>query len=282
MTSWGIGDDADTASPVLGLLAGAVGIALTGRLLKRARREINTVVRRGEWLTASALAFSHGANDAQKTTGVVALLLLTTGHHSAFTVPIWVRLMAAASLTIGTTFGGWRIVRTLGSGVFRMAPLDGLVSLGGSAAVILAGACRRLQCGRRRNSTTRPPCALVGGARDRGRMVDRAADLCRGGRRGLSSVEGNHMKFPRAWFLPEAHDVLGTLTAQLDVVETILGLLRAWCAGTGGEKAVAQLRSRLGTEHDTRRRLQTQVRERIEWCPMMCAHSLTSQGAALC
>lgn len=91
-------------------------------------------------MTASALAFSHGANDAQKTMGVVALLLLTTGHLSAFTVPIWVRLMAAASLTIGTTFGGWRIVRTIGSGVFRMAPLDGLVSQGGSAAVILAGA----------------------------------------------------------------------------------------------------------------------------------------------
>ncbi len=109
-------------SPVLGLLAGAVGIALAGRLLKRARREFNVVVRRGEWLTASALAFSHGSNDAQKTMGVVTLLLLTTGHLSAFSVPIWVRLMAAASLTIGTAFGGWRIVRTVGSGVYRMAP----------------------------------------------------------------------------------------------------------------------------------------------------------------
>lgn len=68
------------------------------------------------------------------------------------------------------------------------------------------------------------------------------------------------MKLPRAWFLPEAHDVLGALTAQLDIVETILGLVRAWCACTGGEKAVAQLRSLLGTEHDTRRRLQAQVR----------------------
>jgi PiT family inorganic phosphate transporter len=127
-------------SPVLGVLVGAVGIVLAGRLLRRARREFNVVVRRGEWLTASALAFSHGANDAQKTMGVVALLLLATGHLASFSVPIWVRLMAAGSLTIGTAFGGWKIVRTVGSGVYRMALLDGLVSQGGSAAVILAGA----------------------------------------------------------------------------------------------------------------------------------------------
>jgi inorganic phosphate transporter, PiT family len=127
-------------SPVLGVLVGAAGIAVAGRLLRRARREFNRVVRRGEWLTASALAFSHGANDAQKTMGVVALLLFATGHLSSFSVPIWVRLMAAGSLTIGTAFGGWRIVRTVGSGIYRMTPLDGLVSQGGSAAVILAGA----------------------------------------------------------------------------------------------------------------------------------------------
>ena len=72
--------------------------------------------------------------------GVVALLLLATGHLSSFSVPIWVRLMAAGSLTIGTAFGGWKIVRTVGSGIYRMTPLDGLVSQGGSAAVILAGA----------------------------------------------------------------------------------------------------------------------------------------------
>ena len=127
-------------SPVLGVVVGAVGIAVAGRLLRRARREFDRVVRRGEWLTASALACSHGANDAQKTMGVVALLLLATGHLSSFSVPIWVRLMAAGSLTIGTAFGGWRIVRTVGSGIYRMTPLDGLVSQGGSAAVILAGA----------------------------------------------------------------------------------------------------------------------------------------------
>lgn len=91
-------------------------------------------------MTASALAFSHGANDAQKTMGVIALLLVATGHLNRFEVPIWVRLSAATALTIGTMFGGWRIVRTVGHGIYRMRPLDGLVSQTSSAAVILTAA----------------------------------------------------------------------------------------------------------------------------------------------
>jgi PiT family inorganic phosphate transporter len=127
-------------SPLLGVIAGVAGILCARRALRRARRRIETPLRRGEWFTATALAFSHGANDAQKTMGVVALLLFATGHLPAFQVPVWVRLMAAVSLTIGTALGGWRIVRTVGSGVYRLTALDGLVSQGGSAAVILAGA----------------------------------------------------------------------------------------------------------------------------------------------
>ena len=127
-------------SPVLGVAVGFGGIYVGRRLLRRARREVNGVIRKAEWLTAAALAFSHGANDAQKTMGVVTLLLVAEGHLSTFAVPIWVRLAAAACLTVGTAFGGWRIVRTVGSGVYRMQPLDGLVSQGGSAAVILVGA----------------------------------------------------------------------------------------------------------------------------------------------
>lgn len=68
------------------------------------------------------------------------------------------------------------------------------------------------------------------------------------------------MRLPRAWFLPETHDVLGTLTAQIDIVQTVIGVLRAWCAGTGEEDTIAQLRSLLATEHETRRRLHIQVR----------------------
>lgn len=127
-------------SPLIGFAACAALSAAAARLLRRARSRITPLVKRAQWVTASALAFSHGANDAQKTMGVVTLLLLSAGHLDSFTVPLWVKLAAAASLTAGTALGGWRIVRTVGRGVYRMQPVDGLSSQAGSAATILAAA----------------------------------------------------------------------------------------------------------------------------------------------
>ncbi len=127
-------------SPLLGFTAAFVAARATRRALRRARREIGQALRRSEWATAAALAFSHGANDAQKTMGVITLLLVADGHLSSFTVPLWVKLLAAASLTLGTMVGGWRIVRTLGRGVYRLRAQDGLVSQSVSAGIILGAA----------------------------------------------------------------------------------------------------------------------------------------------
>ncbi|MEU5266723.1 inorganic phosphate transporter [Amycolatopsis sp. NPDC021455] len=127
-------------SPLLGAGLGAAADLLVRRALRRARRGVDTVLRRAEWLTAGALAFSHGANDAQKSMGVITLLLVATGHLGAFAVPLWVKLVAAAAMTLGTASGGWRVVRTVGRGIYRMRPADGLASQGSSAAVILAAA----------------------------------------------------------------------------------------------------------------------------------------------
>ena len=127
-------------SPVLGFGAGYVLQRGARRLFRRARRGAVVVIRRAEWVTASALALSHGANDAQKSMGVITLLLVAGGHLRRFSVPLWVVLVCAAALTAGTTLGGWRIVRTVGSGIYRIRALDGLVSQAGSAGVILAAA----------------------------------------------------------------------------------------------------------------------------------------------
>jgi PiT family inorganic phosphate transporter len=127
-------------SPMLGFAAGFIGNRVARRALRRATRRIDRPIRRAEWVTAAGLAFSHGANDAQKTMGVMTLVLVASGHLDHFAVPLWVKLAAATSLTIGTSLGGWRIVRTIGRGIFRMRPLDGLVSQAGSAAVIWSGA----------------------------------------------------------------------------------------------------------------------------------------------
>ena len=127
-------------SPLIGFGVAFVGIRLARRGLRRARHDVVGVVRRGEWASAAALAFSHGANDAQKTMGVITALLVAEGRLDAFVVPPWVRLTSAVALTLGTLAGGWRIVRTLGRGIYRITSLDGLVSQSGSAAVILGGA----------------------------------------------------------------------------------------------------------------------------------------------
>lgn len=127
-------------SPVLGFGVAFAFDRVAVRSLRRARRRMNSTLRRGEWGTAAALAFSHGANDAAKTMGVITLLLVATGHLPTFSVPLWVTLAAASALTVGTAFGGWRIVRTVGRGIYRLRPLDGLVSQGSSAAVILSSA----------------------------------------------------------------------------------------------------------------------------------------------
>ena len=127
-------------SPLLGFTVGFAGRRLAARALRRARREVQLPLRRSEWATAAAVAFSHGTNDAQKTMGIITLMLVAHGDLSAFVVPWWVKLDAAVSLTVGTRVGGWRIVRTIGTRIYPLRPLDGLVSQASSAAVIFAAA----------------------------------------------------------------------------------------------------------------------------------------------
>ena len=124
-------------SPVFGFFVGFVGRLGAERALRRAPRKIETSIRRSEWGTAGALAFSHGTNDAQKTMGVITLLLVSQGYLASFTVPLWVKLLSAAAITLGTSAGGWRIVRTIGRRIYPLRSLDGLVSQGSSAGVIL-------------------------------------------------------------------------------------------------------------------------------------------------
>lgn len=123
-------------SPLLGGLAGWMGEYVARRSVRRAHRRVNLPILRGEWLTSSALAFAHGTNDAQKTMGLITLALVATGRIPSFVVPLWVKLVCAIALTAGTALGGWRIVRTLGRGIYRIRPLDGLVSQAASALIV--------------------------------------------------------------------------------------------------------------------------------------------------
>ena len=128
------------ASPLLGALAALLTIRALRRLARRATRRWRGPVRGAEWTMSAALAFSHGANDAQKSVGVIAALLLADGQIHTLATPIWVKLACAAALTTGTTLGGWRIIRTVGRGIYRIQPIEAVSSQIASTAVILGGA----------------------------------------------------------------------------------------------------------------------------------------------
>lgn len=123
-------------SPLLGALAALLAIRALRRAARRGTRRLRGPVRGAEWGTSAALAFSHGANDAQKSIGVVAALLLATGHIDTLAAPLWAKLACAGALTAGTALGGWRIIRTVGRGIYRIQPVEGLASQTGSAGVI--------------------------------------------------------------------------------------------------------------------------------------------------
>jgi len=124
-------------SPLLGLAFGFVLSRLDARALRRASRQVKRPLVRAEWAMSAALAFGHGANDGQKAMGVVAALLVAGGELSTFSVPLWVKLVCGASLTIGTAFGGWRIIQTVGRRIFGLSSLGGFASQSAATAVVL-------------------------------------------------------------------------------------------------------------------------------------------------
>jgi inorganic phosphate transporter, PiT family len=127
-------------SPVLGLAAGFVITRLTYFMARRTRPSINWFFRRGQILTGVALALSHGANDAQKTMGIITLGLLVNGSIDHFEVPLWVIALSATAIALGTATGSWRLIRTLGGRFYKIRPIHGFCSQIASAAVILTAA----------------------------------------------------------------------------------------------------------------------------------------------
>jgi PiT family inorganic phosphate transporter len=122
------------ASPVIGFAGAFVLVILIYRLFFRASPGMaHRGFRYGQLVSGTWVAFTHGANDAQKTMGVIALALYTHGSISTFYIPTWVKVVAALTIGAGTYVGGWRIVRTLGQRIYKMAPEHGF------AAQIAAG-----------------------------------------------------------------------------------------------------------------------------------------------
>jgi PiT family inorganic phosphate transporter len=115
------------ASPLIGMAVAVVLIVITSWLFKPvAANSADRLFRRLQLVSAAAYSLGHGANDAQKTMGIIAVLLFSTGYlHGEFYVPFWVVLSAQAAMALGTLMGGWRIVHTMGSKITRLTPHQG-------------------------------------------------------------------------------------------------------------------------------------------------------------
>jgi len=127
-------------SPIIGLIVGMLIMRLVLHFCQWASPGINAFFCRAQWVTALILGLSHGTNDAQKTMGMIAMGLVAFGQLKTFSVPIWVIAASAASIALGTTLGGWRLIRTVGAGFFRVRPIHAFTSQIASASVILGAA----------------------------------------------------------------------------------------------------------------------------------------------
>ena len=126
-------------SPLMGLALGLIVTLVIMWAFHKVRRIdlLNTGFRRGQLISAAAFSLGHGANDAQKTMGVILAVLIASGELNAGAdVPLWVVLAAHTAIGLGTLSGGWRIVKTMGSRITRLQPVGGFAAESASAATL--------------------------------------------------------------------------------------------------------------------------------------------------
>ncbi|MFF2479599.1 anion permease [Paenibacillus sp. NPDC058071] len=122
------------------LIAFAFGFLLMWSLKKIFARgnphQLNRGFRTSQILTAAIQSFTHGTNDAQKAMGIITFALVAGGVQENLDIPLWVKLSAATAMTLGTSVGGWKIIKTMGTKIFKIEPINGFAADIGSAIVI--------------------------------------------------------------------------------------------------------------------------------------------------
>jgi PiT family inorganic phosphate transporter len=124
-------------SPILGFIFGFIFLKTILAVSRSATPRVNEFFKRSQLLTAVALGLSHGSNDGQKTMGIITLALFSGGFLKSFAVPIWVIVLCASALTLGTLVGGWRWIHKAGSSFYKIRPVDGFSTQFASAVVII-------------------------------------------------------------------------------------------------------------------------------------------------
>lgn len=127
------------ASPLLAIFSSFIVMTVLFLLFGQfAPSALNGRFKKMQILSAAAMAFSHGSNDAQKSMGIITLALLSGGYLSSFEVPDYVKFLCAAAMACGTALGGWRIIRTIGGKIFKLEPISGFAADLNSSIVIFS------------------------------------------------------------------------------------------------------------------------------------------------
>jgi len=111
-------------APVIGFILGLVYMLITSWVVKNKKpRQVDGVFRKLQLVSAAFYSFGHGSNDAQKTMGIIVSVLVATNYQAEFHVPIWVVMSCHMAIALGTLFGGWRIVKTMGMKITKLNPI---------------------------------------------------------------------------------------------------------------------------------------------------------------
>jgi PiT family inorganic phosphate transporter len=125
-------------SPLIAFTVGFIIMWILKRIFaKSSPHQINKGFRSGQIITAMFQSYSHGTNDAQKAMGIIVFALVAAGLQDHMEVPLWVKISAATAMALGTSIGGWKIIKTMGTKIFKIEPINGFAADMGSAMVII-------------------------------------------------------------------------------------------------------------------------------------------------
>jgi inorganic phosphate transporter, PiT family len=125
-------------APVLGLALGFINMLITTWIVRnRKPRNVDKIFRRLQLVSAGFYSFGHGSNDAQKTMGIIVGVLVASKFQDSFYVPVWVIMSCHAAIALGTMFGGWRIVKTMGMKITKLRPIGGFCAEFAGATTLL-------------------------------------------------------------------------------------------------------------------------------------------------
>lgn len=127
------------SSPLLAFAIGYLMLQLLKVVFKHAKLyETNRNLRKFQIITVALQAFTHGTNDAQKSMGIITMALMTAGYHTGNSIPLWVQVSCALAMALGTSTGGWRIIKTVGTQIVKIRPLSGVAADLTSAIIIFS------------------------------------------------------------------------------------------------------------------------------------------------